>query len=203
MMCKIRGSNKIRPQPNSDFENDDSDNEEPEPRRYSVRANRNVRAQRYFGRAWANLSYIAGLQSIEQIQTTNHLVNCYQSNYLSSLDDDNLLDSMHPFTFAAQVDNDTLNFHEALNGHDVEGSYQAMEIELETFESLKSWDVFPREAANGHNILQSTWTFKRKRYLDGSVKKLKARFCVNFISIDSNFRSSNERSGLYFSFLPS
>ena len=82
---------------------------------------------------------------------------------------------MHPFTFTAQIDNDTLNFHEALNGPDVKGFYQAMEIELGTLESLKSWDVVPREASKGDNILQPTWTFKRKRYPDGSVKKLKSK----------------------------
>ena len=165
-------------QQNRDFEDDDVDEEDQVPRRYPVRVNRNARPQRYFGSEWANLSYISGLQSIDQIQTTNHSINCYRSLYLSSLDDDNLVDNMHPFTFAAQIDNDTLNFHEALNGPDAEGFYQAMEIELETLESLKSWDIVPREAANGYNILQSTWTFKRKRYPDGSVKKLKARFCV-------------------------
>ena len=92
---------KIPPQLNPDFENNDSDNEEPEQRRYPVRANRNVKPQRYFGREWANLLYIADLQSIEQIQTTTHSVNCYRSLYLLSLDDDNILDSMHPYTFAA------------------------------------------------------------------------------------------------------
>jgi hypothetical protein len=38
----------------------------------------------------------------------------------------------------------------------------------------------PREKAlnEGKPVIDSVWAFKRKRYPDGSVKKLKARFCV-------------------------
>ena len=51
--------------------------------------------------------------------------------------------------------------------------------EMETSEKLEPWDIIPDiEVPEGVNILDSTWVFKRKRYPDGSVRKLKARWCV-------------------------
>jgi len=45
---------------------------------------------------------------------------------------------------------------------------------------MDPWEEVPRSIpeARGRTILQSTWAFKRKRYPDGRVKKLKARWCV-------------------------
>ena len=40
----------------------------------------------------------------------------------------------------------------------------------------KVWDVVVRQP--GMNVLPSTWAFKCKRFPDGSVWKLKARFCA-------------------------
>jgi hypothetical protein len=49
-----------------------------------------------------------------------------------------------------------------------------MQVEYET---LLSWTEIKRE--KWMNIVPSTWAFKCKRYPDGSVRKLKARFCVH------------------------
>ena len=76
---------------------------------------------------------------------------------------------------------DTQNFYQAMNGPDSEGFYRAMCDEMETLEKLEPWDIIPDiEVPEGVNILDSTWVFKfkRKRYPDGSVRKLKARWCV-------------------------
>ena len=55
-----------------------------------------------------------------------------------------------------------------------------MEQEMEQLESLNPWDVVSRKEADerGIKVLPSTWAFKRKRYPNGSVRKLKARFCI-------------------------
>jgi hypothetical protein len=52
-----------------------------------------------------------------------------------------------------------------------------METELATLEEKKnSWEVVERET--WMNVLPSTWAFRCKRFPDGTVRKLKARFCV-------------------------
>ena len=40
------------------------------------------------------------------------------------------------------------------------------------------YEVVPRSSVNGQTILDTTWAFKRKRYPDGSIRKLKARLCA-------------------------
>jgi len=52
-------------------------------------------------------------------------------------------------------------------------------VEIAALEQQATWDVLKRTALpNGANILPSTWAFKRKRYPDGRIRKLKARFYV-------------------------
>ena len=89
--------------------------------------------------------------------------------------------NLHPFAFAAKANaNNTPTFHDAMSGPDRDGFIDAMHKEIEQLEDFGAWKVVPRVlATKGHNtILSSTWAFKRKRYPDGRVKKLKARICV-------------------------
>jgi Reverse transcriptase (RNA-dependent DNA polymerase) len=52
-----------------------------------------------------------------------------------------------------------------------------MEKELQTLDDEKrSWDVVTQEP--WMHVLPSTWAFCCKRYPDGSIHKLKARFCA-------------------------
>ena len=92
-------------------------------------------------------------------------------------DEDGLLDSLHPLALAAKFySKDIPNFQEALNGPYGEGFYKAMEDEMETLENkMDCWDIVPRP--KDKNILPGTWAFRRKRFPDGTVKKLKGRFC--------------------------
>ena len=94
-------------------------------------------------------------------------------------DSDELLHLFDPMTLSIKAnadDNPTLQ--EALGGPDSEGFQEAMQAEIECLESMKAWDVVPRSEAKGKNILGTTWVFKRKRYPDGTIRKLKARLCV-------------------------
>ena len=93
---------------------------------------------------------------------------------------DNYYDS-HPFAFAAKANaDDTPTFQEAISGPDRDGFIEAMHQEIEQLESFGAWKIVPRSKAIKDNcrILSSTWVFKRKRFPDGTVKKLKARICV-------------------------
>ena len=96
-------------------------------------------------------------------------------------DEDGLLEDLHPLAFAAKANNeDTPNYYQAMNGPNAVGYRRAMEEEMDSMENLDPWDCVPRSEAieKKANILPSTWAFKCKRYPDGRVKKLKARWCI-------------------------
>ena len=83
----------------------------------------------------------------------------------SSVDEDGLLDDLHPLAFAAKANNeDTPNYYQAMNGPNAEGYRQAMVDEIESLEKLDPWDCVPRSDAveKRANILPSTWAFKCK-----------------------------------------
>lgn len=88
------------------------------------------------------------------------------------------LEYMHPMALAANANSaDNPRWEEAMNGPNSEGYWQAMEKELKTLVTdMDVWDVVDREP--WMNVLPSTWAFKCKRFPDGAVKKLKARFCA-------------------------
>jgi Reverse transcriptase (RNA-dependent DNA polymerase) len=65
----------------------------------------------------------------------------------------------------------------AMNRPERDGYWKAMELEYQTLETEKdSWEVIDREP--WMNVLPGMWAFRCKRFSDGSVRKLKARFCV-------------------------
>ena len=69
------------------------------------------------------------------------------------------------------------SWEEAMNGPEREGYWEAMEVELDTLETKKdSWEEVDRKP--WMNVLPSTWAFKWKQFSDGSIRKLKALFCV-------------------------
>ena len=78
-------------------------------------------------------------------------------------DEDGLLTGWHPMAFAAKANSDdTPRWHEAMNGPDEVGFRKAMAAEIAQLESMKAWEVVPREQDKGKNILDGTWAFKRK-----------------------------------------
>jgi hypothetical protein len=77
-------------------------------------------------------------------------------------------------TVADKEDNPTLK--EAMNGPDAAGFMKAMEIEIETLITMSAFIVVDKEP--WMNVVSSVWAFKRKRYPDGSLRKLKARICA-------------------------
>jgi hypothetical protein len=56
---------------------------------------------------------------------------------------------------------------------------EAMEKEMQQLEEKEPWDVIPISSIpEGANMLDLTWAFKQKRFPDGRVQKLKARWCI-------------------------
>ena len=90
----------------------------------------------------------------------------------------NEIDWLNPMIFGAKANaEDNPDWNEAMNGPDAAGFWKAMEIEIDTLvNKRKAWTVVDREAHM--NVLPSTWAFRIKRLPDGSIRKLKARFCV-------------------------
>ena len=151
----------------------------PNPKYYGPEyVNAMTEAQQKFGILDFNDAFIASMNSIID-KPTNHETTIYTVMHADKVDEDGLLDALHPLAFAARANaDDTPNFSQAMTGPDAEGFYEAMKQELISLESLDAWEEVPREAAAGRNIIPTTWAFKRKRYPDGSARKLKARLCV-------------------------
>jgi hypothetical protein len=77
---------------------------------------------------------------------------------------------------ASKTDPDTMRYHEAMMSPDSDGFRDAMQVEIKALERIGTWNIVKRDPSQ--NVLPGTWAFKRKRYPDGRVRKLKARFCV-------------------------
>jgi hypothetical protein len=92
--------------------------------------------------------------------------------------DTNTVEWMHPGLFGAKANSeDNPTWEEAMSGPDHEGYWEACKKEISTLTDDKdAWEEVVRE--HWMNVLPSTWAFKCKRFPDGRVRKLKARFCV-------------------------
>ena len=92
--------------------------------------------------------------------------------------EDNTIENYHPMILATQANSsDNPTWEEAMNGTNSEGYWEAMEKEVRTLQNeMNCWEVVTKE--DYMNILPSTWAFKCKRFPNGDVRKLKARFCA-------------------------
>jgi hypothetical protein len=87
------------------------------------------------------------------------------------------VEEMHPMALATKADaEDNPTWEQAMNGPDAEGYMEAAKKEIHTLKNKNAWEVVDRK--DWMNVLPSTWAFKCKRYPDGMVRKLKARFCA-------------------------
>ena len=77
---------------------------------------------------------------------------------------------------ARSTDPDTLTFDEAMRD-DESNWMHAAEIEVKALEKHRAWDEVSLTDATS-KILPGTWVFRRKRTPDGTIRKLKARYCV-------------------------
>ena len=92
-------------------------------------------------------------------------------------DDNGLLLDWHPLAFATKANSDDLpTYWEAMKSPDANGFMDAIAEENATLKSMGAWEVVD-QLVGRRNVLPGTWTLWQKRYPDGRVKKLKARFC--------------------------
>ena len=63
-----------------------------------------------------------------------------------------------------------------MNGPLCNGFMEACKVEVDTLIRKECWEVV--QQTSDMNVVSSTWAFKVKRLLDGTVRKLKAHFCT-------------------------
>jgi hypothetical protein len=77
-----------------------------------------------------------------------------------------------------KTDPDTLNWDQAIADTEHQEAWlDAAKLELSALTKQGTWDVVPKSEATSP-ILPGTWVFRRKRTPDGTIKKLKGRYCV-------------------------
>jgi hypothetical protein len=87
------------------------------------------------------------------------------------------LDDFPTFGFISKASaDDNPRFEQAMNGPNAEGFWEAGAKEISTLQALNTWTQVKRQS--WMNVISSTWAFKIKRFPDGLIRKLKARFCV-------------------------
>ena len=90
---------------------------------------------------------------------------------------DGYVEDWHPALLAVKANSEDLpTWNEAMNGPHAAGFWEACNTELDTLNRKNCWDVVDRP--KDRPVVSSTWAFKIKRYPDGSMRKLKARFCA-------------------------
>jgi hypothetical protein len=89
----------------------------------------------------------------------------------------NLLDYLNPAAMATMANkDDNPTFNEAMAGPDAGGFITAMEAKILALNELDVFEIVNRNS--NMKVLSGVWALKRKRYPDGSIRKLKARYCA-------------------------
>lgn len=90
---------------------------------------------------------------------------------------DGFIEEWNPSLLATKANaEDHPTYEEAMNGPLAAGFKKACEIEYNTLVDKDCWEVVDRP--KGRSVISSTWALRVKRYPDGSMRKLKARFCA-------------------------
>ena len=83
--------------------------------------------------------------------------------------------------FVTEVsDNETYTFKEMLQQEDRVEFIKAMMKEIRDHEQRGHWHLYERcNIPKGHKTILAIWSFKRKRFPDGSINKYKSRLCAH------------------------
>ena len=126
-----------------------------------------------------NQQYLAGLnwnRLLSYCTDTTGTLASFASELRKNSPYNQIVEYLNPallVTIANKEDNPT--FKEAMASPDSAGFIKAMEIEIRTLIELDVFDVVMRPK---QKVISGVWAFKRKRYPDGTVRKLKARYCA-------------------------
>jgi len=116
---------------------------------------------------WSNLTEIC-LNGTYGALVTQQLRDSSEGGYI---------EEWNPLLLATKANSeDSPSWDQAMSGPHAAGFWKACETEINTLVRKNCWDVVPRP--KNRPVVSSTWAFKIKRYPDGSMRKLKARFCA-------------------------
>jgi len=129
-------------------------------------------------------NYISGLKwdrlttlCHDKLGTLQSFIIEHQQNLTVSPSGTPLVEYFNPALYMTVANSDdTPTFTEAMNGPDSAGFFKAMQIEIETLIRMEAFIVVDRES--WMKVVSGVWAFKRKRFPDGKVRKLKAGFCA-------------------------
>ena len=127
-----------------------------------------------------NQQYLAGLnwdRLLGLVNSAKGTLGSFAAEYQQNTTYDSLVNYLNPAAFATMANKeDNPTYKEALASPDATGFIRAMELEVETIQQKNGYILAPRP--RNQKVLSGVWAFKRKRYPDGSVRKLKARYCA-------------------------
>lgn len=186
---------------------DEARNEVVQERLNRTRSGRPVRpSSRFFNRDFVNFSTHDNAESFGNRRLRGFDIDSYQTNMLdwgnavSYLMNESITPNGNARRFFAEMDvlqdplslelddfptfgfiskasaDDNPRFEQAMNGPNAEGFWEAGAKEISTLQALNTWTQVKRQS--WMNVISSTWAFKIKRFPDGLIRKLKARFCV-------------------------
>ena len=136
-------------------------------------SNKKIRARTLLAAYEQGLNWTTEFNSIRSFDSKRIL----HAMYRTLNPKDNVLEDWTPTALAAKGnDADTPTWEQAMNGPNAEGFWEACKVEYNTLIKKECWDIVKKQS--WMNVLPGTWAFKIKRYPDGLVKKLKARFCA-------------------------
>ena len=105
----------------------------------------------------------------------------FSNNYdrLNGLFDDTINNICHQI-HAYATSNECFTYSQMLREEDNKQFFKAMEVELDDHEVQNHWTLMERNnMPPGAKTIMAIWSFKRKRFPDGSLNKHKARLCAH------------------------
>lgn len=90
----------------------------------------------------------------------------------------NYINPVHQ-VFSSKTDNETYTYREMMKQDDFRDFIKAMVIEIDEHTKRKHWVLRRRADCNFPKTILAVWSFKRKRFPDGSLSKHKARLCAH------------------------
>jgi hypothetical protein len=94
---------------------------------------------------------------------------------------DGTINQFHNYAFVTELaNNEVFTYTQAMRQDDREDFIQAMIKEVEDHEGRDHWELVLRSTIpKGIKTIQAIWSFKRKRFPDGTLNKHKARLCAH------------------------
>ena len=112
--------------------------------------------------------------------TSSLLSNAVDSYHRANVLYDNTINCFSTMTMSAEASNESFTYRDAMKQSDRIEFIKAMVKEVEDHEKRGHWEIVEKTTIpEGTKIILSIWSFKRKRFPDGTLNKHKARLCAH------------------------